>query len=89
MKVWVLAVSNSEGCCRPDVFDSKAKAVAKMTEDYMKEVEESEAEEGYRKSTDNGADKKGCRVHTGKHSHIFTECHSRVPHFCIFLSRVL
>ena len=45
MKVWVLAVSNSEGCCRPDVFDSKAKAVAKMTEDYMKEVEESEAEE--------------------------------------------
>lgn len=45
MKVWVLAVSNSEGCCRPDVFDSKAKAVAKMTEDYMKEVETAESDE--------------------------------------------
>lgn len=45
MKVWVLAVSNSEGCCRPDVFDSKAKAVAKMTEDYMKEVEIAESDE--------------------------------------------
>ena len=45
MKVWVLAVSNSEGCCRPDVFDSKAKAVAKMTQDYMTEVEMDEAED--------------------------------------------
>jgi hypothetical protein len=45
MKVWVLAVSNSEGCCRPDVFDSKAKAVAKMAEDYMKEVEIAESDE--------------------------------------------
>jgi len=45
MKVFVLAVSNSEGCCRPDVFDSKAKAVAKMTQDYMTEVEMDEDED--------------------------------------------
>lgn len=32
-KVFVLAVSNSEGCCRPDVFDSKEKALKALQEE--------------------------------------------------------
>lgn len=45
MKVWVLAVSNSDGCCRPDVFDSKAKAVAQLAKDFTEAVENAKAEE--------------------------------------------
>ena len=40
MKVWVLAVSNSEGCCRPDVFDSKEKALKALQEAYDSEIDE-------------------------------------------------
>lgn len=46
MKVYVLAVSNSEGCCRPDVFDSKEKAVNAMKESYESEIEEWLNEDG-------------------------------------------
>ena len=40
MIVYVLSVSNSEGCCRPDVFDSREKAVNALKEAYLNEVEE-------------------------------------------------
>lgn len=40
MKVYVLAVSNSEGCCRPDVYDSREKAVKGLKEAYESEIEE-------------------------------------------------
>lgn len=46
MKVYVLAVSNSGGCCRPDVFDSKEKAVNAMKEAYDSEIEEWLNEDG-------------------------------------------
>lgn len=40
MKVFVLAVSNSEGCCRPDVYDSREKALKGLKEAYECEVGE-------------------------------------------------
>ena len=40
MKVFVLAVSNSEGCCRPDVYDSKEKALKGLKEAYECEISE-------------------------------------------------
>lgn len=40
MKVFVLAVSNSEGCCRPDVYDSREKALKGLKEAYEQEIEE-------------------------------------------------
>jgi hypothetical protein len=39
MKVWVLAISTSEGCARPSVFDSKEKAIDQMAGEYYAEVE--------------------------------------------------
>lgn len=46
MKVYVLAVSNSEGCCRPNVYDSKEKAVKGLKEAYESEIEEWVDEDG-------------------------------------------
>jgi hypothetical protein len=40
MKVFVLAVSNSEGCCRPDVYSSREKALQGLKEAYEQEIEE-------------------------------------------------
>lgn len=45
MIVYVLAVSNSEGCCRPKVFDSKEKAANAMKEAFLNETEEWIADE--------------------------------------------
>lgn len=39
MKVYILAVSNSEGCCRPDVYDSREKALKGLKEAYESEIE--------------------------------------------------
>lgn len=39
IKVWVLAISTSEGCARPAVFDSREEAVARMVGEYYAEVE--------------------------------------------------
>ena len=46
MKVFILAVSNSEGCCRPDVYDSKEKALKGLKEAYELEIEEWVDEKG-------------------------------------------
>ena len=40
MKIYVLSVSNSEGCCEPSVFNTKEEARKALQEAYNKEVDE-------------------------------------------------
>ena len=40
MKIFVLSVSNSEGCCKPSVFNTKEEAEKALQEAYNKEVDE-------------------------------------------------